>query len=555
MTKTIDGIVYLNMLRAGAQKLNENRTAVNDLNVFPIPDGDTGDNMFMTVNAGAEKTQENEHIGAVASRAAREMLFGARGNSGVILSRIFSGIAKSIGGTGTLDTDGFVKAMELGVEEAYGSVATPVEGTILTVWREGTEKLDKQRPESFEELFDTLLPELKRSLEHTPELLDVLKDAGVVDSGGAGLVYIVQGMREGLSGEFRTISAGGTAVHSVDLNAFTEDSVLEFGYCTEFLLRLQRSKTNIDKFDTEAFTDWLNSVGDSVVCFKEGSIVKVHVHTKTPGDILNHCQKYGEFLTTKIENMTLQHNGSHEMQELKLRSKRRKPYGIVTVASGAGLKELFTSLGCDVVVDGGQSMNPSAQDLVKAYEEACAETVYVFPNNGNIILTAEQAAKLYPDADVRIIRTKTIGEGYSAISLFDPHIGDTDTVAEHLNELIADVITGMVSRASRDVPTGEVEVIKDDYIGFVGDDIYVDEKTPEDAMLGLCGKLGAGNYDIILLLVGEDADEQSAQKMCADLTAKYPRSEVVMIEGGQPIYDYILILESINPNRKKRSIC
>jgi len=543
MTKTIDGIVYLNMLRAGAQKLNENRTAVNDLNVFPIPDGDTGDNMFMTVNAGAEKTQENEHIGAVASRAAREMLFGARGNSGVILSRIFSGIAKSIGGTSTLDADGFIKAMELGVKEAYGSVATPVEGTILTVWREGTEKLNKQTPDTFEELFDILLPELKRSLEHTPELLDVLRDAGVVDSGGAGLYYIAQGMRDGLSGEFHSISAGGTAAHAVDLNAFTEDSVLEFGYCTEFLLRLQKSKIKIDKFDTEAFTDWLNSVGDSVVCFKEGSIVKVHVHTKTPGDILNHCQRYGEFLTTKIENMTLQHNGSHEMQELKLRSKRKKPYGLVTVASGAGLKKLFTSLGCDVVVDGGQSMNPSAEDLVKAYEKTNAETVYVFPNNGNIILTAEQAAKLYDDADVRVIRTKTIGEGYSAISLFDPLIGDTDTVEEHLNELIEDVVTGMVSIASRDVSTGEVEVIKDDYIGFVGDDIYVDEKTAEDAMLGLCEKLDAGSYDIILLLAGEDAGEQAAQKLCDDLTAKYPRSEVIMVNGGQPIYDYILILE------------
>ena len=543
MIKTIDGIVYLNMLRAGAQTLNENRSAVNDLNVFPIPDGDTGDNMFMTVNAGAEKTQENEHIGAVASRAAREMLFGARGNSGVILSRIFSGIAKSIGGAGTLDTDGFIKAMELGVKEAYGSVATPVEGTILTVWREGTEKLENQRPESFEELFDILLPELKRSLEHTPELLDVLRDAGVVDSGGAGLVYIAQGMRAGLSGEFHSTSAGSAVAHSVDLNAFTEDSVLEFGYCTEFLLRLQKSKINIDKFDTEAFTDWLNSVGDSVVCFKEGSIVKVHVHTKTPGDILNHCQKYGAFLTTKIENMTLQHNGSHEMQELKLRSQRKKPYGIVTVASGSGLKELFTSLGCDVVVDGGQSMNPSAEDLVKAYEQTNAEIVYVFPNNGNIILTAEQAAKLYDDADVRVIRTKTIGEGYSAISLFDPLIGDTDTVEEHLNELIEDVVTGMVSIASRDVSTGEVEVVKDDYIGFVGDEIYVDEKTAEDAMIGLCDKLKAGSYDIILLLVGADSDEQDAQKLCDTLSASYPRSEVIMVSGGQPIYDYILILE------------
>ena len=544
MVKTIDGIVFLNMLRAGAQKLSENRTTVNDLNVFPIPDGDTGDNMFMTVNAGAEKTLENSNISETAENAAREMLLGARGNSGVILSRIFSGIAKGTDGADALDTTGFIRAMEQGVEEAYGAVSKPVEGTILTVCREGVEKLHGKRPETFEELFDILLPELRRSLENTPEKLDVLKEAGVVDSGGAGLVYITQGMRDGLSGEFQSVTAGGASPQKVDLNAFTEDSELEFGYCTEFLLRLQRSKTDIDSFDTEAFTGWLNSVGDSVVCFKEGSIVKVHVHTKTPGDILNHCQKYGEFLTTKIENMTLQHNGSHGMQELKLRNEEhKKPYGIVTVASGEGLRELFISLGCDVVVDGGQSMNPSAEELVKAYEQTNAETVYVFPNNGNIILTAEQAAKLCPDVEVRVINTKTIGEGYSAISLFDPHIGDTDAVTEHLNELIADVITGMVSRASRDVSTGAVEVVKDDYIGFVGDEIYVDEKTPEEALVGLCDKLGAGSYDILLLLAGADVDNASAQKMCGELGAKYPRSEVIMVEGGQPIYNYILILE------------
>ena len=506
MIQTIDGVQYLNMLRGGAQNLNRFRTEVNDLNVFPIPDGDTGDNMFMTVNAGAVKAQENVSVAVTADSAAQEMLMGARGNSGVILSRIFAGIAKGMNNADHLNTDGFTEAMRMGVTESYGAVSTPVEGTILTVYREGVEKVEEKHPRSFEELFELLLAELKESLEHTPELLDVLKEA--------------------------------------DLNAFTEDSELEFGYCTEFLLRLQNSKVDIDNFDVDSFTAWLNSVGDSVVCFKEGSIVKAHVHTKRPGDILNHCQRYGEFLTTKIENMTLQHNGSHGMQELKLKKRKpQKPYGIVTVASGDGLKELFVSLGCDVVVDGGQSMNPSTEDLIRAFDECSAETIYVFPNNSNIILTAQQAAQLYDNADVRIVLTKTIGEGYSAISMFDLSAGDPDAVTESLNELIKGVVTGMVSRASRDVSGGAVEVVKDDYIGFVGDEIYVDEPTAEDAMIALCDKLNAGNYDILLILAGKEPSAENARKMVDTLSEKYKRSEVIMVNGDQPIYDYILILE------------
>ena len=538
--------MYLNMLRAGAQRLNENRSTVNDLNVFPIPDGDTGDNMFMTVNAGATKAQKSEVIAHTADSAAHEMLLGARGNSGVILSRIFSGLAKGMDDAAVLDVEGFIAALRQGVTESYGAVSTPVEGTILTVYREGVEKVAQLHPQSFEELFDILLPELTEALERTPDQLDVLREAGVVDSGGAGFVYIAQGMQEALSGDsFEALTvSGGAQPSQVNLDAFTEDSVLEFGYCTEFLLRLQKSKIDVDAFDLDAFIAWLNSVGDSVVCFREGTIVKVHVHTKRPGDILNHCQQYGEFLTTKMENMTLQHNGSHGMQELKLKNRKpQKPYAIVTVAAGDGIKELFSSLGCDVVVDGGQSMNPSAEELVKAFEQTDAQTVYVFPNNSNIILTAEQAAELYDNADVRIIRSKTIGEGYSAISMFDPEIGDADAVTANLNEVIGGVVTGMVSRASRDVSGGAVEVVKDDFIGFVGDEIYVDEKSAEKAMLGLCDKLGAGNYDILLILAGGDADDKAASQMADTLGAKYKRSEVIMVNGGQPIYDYILILE------------
>ena len=543
MTKTIDGLLYLNMLRGGAENLNANRIAVNDLNVFPIPDGDTGDNMFMTVNAGASKTAESPLLGEVATHAAHEMLLGARGNSGVILSRIFAGIGKGLENVRQADTIRFIHALQQGVKEAYRAVSNPVEGTILTVYREAVEYTTRQNADTFEALFDDLLKELSASLERTPELLDVLKEAGVVDSGGAGFVYIAEGMKAALAGLEFSASGISTAPKSVNLDAFTEDSELEFGYCTECLLRLQRSKIDIDSFDLNAFIGWLNDVGDSVVAFKEGTVVKVHVHTKRPGDILNHCQQYGEFLTTKIENMTLQHNEAHGNAGFKLtNTKPKKPYGIVTVAAGEGLKKIFTSLGVDAVVDGGQSMNPSASEMLKAYEDVGAQTVYVFPNNSNIVMTAEQAAAMTRDLDVRIVKTKTVGEGYAAISMFDITVGDTDEVVAYLNEIISGVVTGVVSRASRDV-AGEVNVVKGDYIGFVGDDIYVDEKTPEQALIGLCDRLNAKSYDVMLILAGAECDAEAAGKMYDTLKNAYRRTEVIMLQGDQPIYDYIMILE------------
>lgn len=548
-TLTIDGKMYSDMLRAGAQNLNSNRTVVNDLNVFPIPDGDTGDNMYMTISSGAKKSVSSDLLGDVAAVSAREMLLGARGNSGVILSRIFSGIAKGLSGVKKADTKIFAKALRAGVKESYKAVSNPVEGTILTVFREATETTSENTVESFEELFDRFIAEVRASLERTPDLLDVLKEAGVVDSGGAGFLYIAEGMKAALSGVFfedTVVVENGP--RKPDLNAFTEDSVLEFGYCTEFLLRLQKSKIDIDHFDLEDFISWLNSVGDSVVAFQEGTIVKVHVHTMTPGDILNHCQLYGEFLTTKIENMTLQHNETHKSLEKKEEvhfhvEKPKKDYGIVAVAAGDGIKEIFSSLGCDVVVDGGQSMNPCTEDLIEAYEEANAHTVFVFPNNSNIILTAQQAASLYDDADIRIIKTKTIGEGYSAISMFDTTIGGADVIEENLNEIIGEVVTGMVSRASRDTEQNGVEVKKDDYIGFVGDTIYTDSKERADTVTDLCEKLSAGNYDIMLMLAGCDVSSDESAMVYAHLSEKYDRTEIILLDGGQPVYDYIIILE------------
>ena len=547
-TTVLDGALYVRLLKGGAANLKANVKTVNDLNVFPIPDGDTGDNMFLTINAGASAVGEDDvNLSETAGKAASGMLLGARGNSGVILSRIFAGLAKGFKGVETADVPTLGKAFESSITEAYSAVSVPVEGTILTVLKDSVRFANGNIGEdsTLESYFRDFIKELFLSLDRTPDLLDVLKEAGVVDSGGAGLGYIIEGMISVLDGKELALDASGTGqTRDVDLNAFTEDSILEFGYCTEFLLRLQSSKIDIARFQVEELISYLNSVGDSVVCFREGTIVKVHVHTKTPGIIINHVQQYGEFLTFKMENMTLQHNENHMQEKFTPKvSKPHKPYGIVSVASGDGIKDAFVSLGCDVVVDGGQSMNPSAEDLIAAFEDINADTILVFPNNSNIIMTADQAAQLYDGADVRVVPTKTIGEGYAAISMLDTTSNDTDAIIGELREIIAGVVTALVSKAVRDTEMDGVTVRKDDYIGFVGDKIYIDSADRNTAAAGLCEAAKANRYDIMLLVCGADVTPEEAQALYDELHKTYRRTEIVMIDGGQPIYDYIIILE------------
>ena len=551
MTKTMDGILFANMIRGGAATLSANRQLVNDLNVFPVPDGDTGDNMFMTIDSGVAALEgggTGESLTGTASAAAKGMLLGARGNSGVILSRIFSGISRGFEGVEKADVRVIGKAFETGVDEAYSAVSTPVEGTILTVYKDAVRYAASRigSDTTLETFFADFLKELRLSLERTPELLEVLRKAGVVDSGGAGFIYIAEGMNSALNGEeFLHTDSARENKKTLNFCSFTEDSVLEFGYCTEFFLRLQNSKTDIDGFDINDLKKYLESVGDSVVCFKEGSIVKVHVHTMKPGDILSHCQQYGEFLSTKIENMSLQHNETVVKKNYEPAVKKpRKPFGIVSVAAGDGIRELFISLGCDVVVDGGQSMNPSAEDLISAFESINADRIFVYPNNGNIILTAQQAASLYTDAEICIIPTKTIGEGYAAVSMLE---ADEDVASEDIieaqKEIISGIITGMVSRAVRDTVQDGVDVKKDDYIGFAGDRIYIDSEDKNTALIQLAEKLDAGNYDIIIVLCGADITPDESDEVYDKLNEKYSLADVIMIDGRQPVYDYIIILE------------
>lgn len=544
---TLSGALYAGMLSSGADHLGCYRKAVNDLNVFPIPDGDTGDNMLATVYSGADAAERDADadLETVASNSAHGMLLGARGNSGVILSRIFSGINRGFQGVREADVSVVSHAMECGVEEAYRAVPVPVEGTILTVFSDGVRYANERiTPDStLKSYFNELLGEMQRSLARTPELLPVLREAGVVDSGGQGLIYIFEGMRRSLNGETVERAEAHTEAKKVDLDAFQSDSVLEYGYCTEFLLRLQNAKGDPDAFDLPAFVEYLNSVGNSVVAFREGTIVKVHVHTMRPGDILNRCQRFGEFLTLKVENMSLQHNETTLPEVTVTAPKPRKKTGIVAVAAGEGLKETFLDLGTDVVIDGGQSMNPSASDFLDAFDRTNADTVFVFPNNGNVLLTAKQAKDLYPASDIRVLNTHSVGEGYAAISMMDADASDPDAVVEELNEIIRSVTTGFVSRASRNAEKDGLHVREGDYIGFIGDTIHVDDRDAADTAMALAKAMHAENCGVLLLLVGCDAPAQEADQLFAALTKAYPRTEVIRIDGGQPVHQYILVGE------------
>ena len=542
-TNELDSLTFAAMLRQGAVSLGKDKAIINDLNVFPIPDGDTGDNMLMTLKAGCAVLQDNiGTLSELASAASSGMLLGARGNSGVILSRIFAGLAKGLQGVIVANTKTFAKAMQSAVEEAYKSVPMPVEGTIITVLREGAAGADASA--DLNHYFETLLEAMQVSLDHTPELLQVLKDAGVVDSGGAGLLSIFRGMNDALNGivsetELEPTTTAPTP--TVELDKFTENSTMEFGYCTEFLLRLMRSKVDLDTFDEKGIFDYLNQVGESVVAFREGSIVKVHVHTFTPGEILNEMQKYGEFLTLKIENMALQHHQSTNQNNASFKLPP-KPYGIVTVASGIGLIQAFHEIGADEVIAGGQTMNPSTQDFLDAFARINAQHILVFPNNKNIKMAADQAAELYKDADIHVLPSTTIGEGYYGIGYIDRDNPNADEVIESVTEIMQSVVTGMVSTAIRDAEGDQVTVHTGDYVGYSGKQILSDSPDRETATKALIERLDAASRDVMLVFFGEQVLQDEAEKLVADLQSQYKNLEIILNNGAQPVYDYILVL-------------
>lgn len=551
-TYELNGLLFADMIRGGVGNLRTNAQTVNDLNVFPIPDGDTGDNMCLTMEGGdaAIAGVASESISYIADKLAGGMLLGARGNSGVILSQLFAGIAKGLDGVERADAAALGRAFRTGVKQAYDAVLTPTEGTILTVAREATEyAVSRITPEStLEDFFSLFIEKMHDSLRHTPELLPILKESGVIDSGGAGLVYIIEGMNKILHGEKveNTAYAPQKSAPAPDLSAFTADSVMEFGYCTEFLLQLQNSKVNAEEFPVEKISEELTALGgESIVAFKTGTVVKVHVHTMFPWKVFEACQKYGEFLTVKVENMALQHSEAkiENRFEEKPAKQEHKSYGVVAVATGEGIKETFHSLGADVIVEGGQTMNPSSEDFLAAFDEVNADTVFVFPNNSNIILTARQAAAMYEKSDVRVLDSKTVGDGYAALTMMDFESGDTDAIVQNMNESMQGVITGMVTRSVRDSHLGGIEIAKNDYIGFAGKQMLSDDPTVAGAATGLLSGIDMTDREVIIAICGKDCTAADMDAVRAFIHRTYPQVELYEIDGGQDIYHFIFVVE------------
>lgn len=550
MIKQMSGAQFADMVAAGAVNLKRHAKEINDLNVFPIPDGDTGDNMLLTIESGAIGGAESHtelELSTAAQTIADKMLLGARGNSGVILSQFFAGLCKGLSETEAATPEEFSLAMQKGVQYAYHAVIEPTEGTMLTVMREATEAVSGNTYPSVDALLEAFVEKARETLNRTPEMLPVLKKAGVVDSGGAGLICIMDGMLRCLRGEMVDEATDFAMLHhepqtaALDLSLFNEDSVLDFGYCTELLLQLQRCKTDLSSFSVDELIARLETMGESLVAFRTGNVVKIHIHTKTPSDILAFCQRYGEFLQVKIENMALQHNNkvANAVPSAAEPERQRKPYAVVAVASGSGIRNWFRECGADEIIDGGQSNNPSAEDMLAAFDRACADTIFVLPNNNNILLTAKQAAKLYADSDVRVIPSRNIGEGYAALSMLDTDSGDTDTIAAGMTDAMKGVVCASVSRSVRDTE----EVHKDAYIGFVGHEIVADADDRLDALRKTADVLQNKAADIVILLTGADVPEAEAEAAERYYEKRYPTREIYRIAGGQEIFDYILIYE------------
>lgn len=538
MTSTLTSDLFARMIRAGASSLNRDRKVINDLNVFPIPDGDTGDNMFMTIRSGADSISGST-LCATSSAVSGGMLLGARGNSGVILSRIFAGISAGFSNLDTASIEDFKKAMRGGVAESYKAVMTPVEGTMLTVFREGVENASG---DSFEDYLQSMVDAMEVSLDNTPELLAVLKEAGVVDSGGAGLICIFKGILSAVKGEDdgADVTESRMKKSSVNLDSFGPDTPLEFGYCTEFLLRLQTAKVGDPSvFDESVIRDYITSAGESVVFFRDGTIIKVHVHTKTPGDIISHVQQWGEFLTLKIENMTLQHSDASIKNNYP---KPQQKYASVAVACGEGMVKAFRDAGVNCVIEGGQTMNPSAQDFIKAFDEVNAKTVFVFPNNSNIILTARQAAGLYSKSKVVVLPSKDPGAGYVAAASLDFSSNDAEGIERAAIEAMEGVSTISVSKAIRDASQDGVIVREGKYVSFKHKGMIACCDTPEQAALAACEKEGMADHEVVLVFYGEGVDASVAGALQTALEKACPRTEIMLADGGQKVYEYIIVL-------------
>lgn len=549
-TKQLDITNFKDVLVGGASEIKLNIQAINDLNVFPVPDGDTGTNMCKTIESGIMKIGSAEGVtfSEAAHDFARGSLLGARGNSGVILSQFFAGVCEVLEKKEYATASDLSEAYLCGVQRAYSAVTKPVEGTILTVFRESAEyaKSKVTAASTIVDFLAFLIEEGERSLLRTKEILPALIEADVVDSGAAGYLSITKGMYKALSGEeikYEPIEKQ-KETSEVNYDLFTSESVLEFGYCTECLVRLQRCKGEPENFDEAAFAEELTSLGcESIVALRDTDILKVHAHTVRPSDVLILCQRYGEFLNVKIENMSLQHS-ERTKENVKKKKRPHKHYGVVTVSTGEGMTALFESLGADVVINGGQTGNPSTEQFVGAFESLDVDEIIVLPNNSNILLTANQASELYSGAHVTVIPTKTIPEGYAALSVFNSSIPE---IEEQLDDIIFakdSVVSGEVTRAIRDCNMNDVEVKEGEYIGILDGEIVNSSSDLLCAVEEMINKTeDLDEKEVITLFVGKDVSDEERVKVTEMIEEKFDELSLDVHIGKQEIYNFLIAIE------------
>ena len=576
--KTIDATTLKGMYISAANNLYNHYPEIDQLNVFPVPDGDTGMNMNLTVTSGAKEIQNREFddLHAVASNFSRGLLMGARGNSGVITSQIFRGFAQGCEGKKTLNAIDLAKALVSGKEVAYKAVMKPVEGTILTVIRESSAALKEfvKKGTTIEEAFDYFLEQAKKSLEHTPELLPVLKEVGVVDSGGAGLVRIIEGMNSAVHGHIIERNADvATAEPAAPLYAgakLSEDDEEAYGYCTQFILRLDDGKTPGKKpFNEKNFMRFLSAHGKSLVTVRDEEIVKVHVHALSPGMMLNYAQQFGEFVTIIIENMSEEHHniekgykatdylkalegdGAKKKEQVLPEPEEENPsldkdMALISVCSGAGLEEMFKELGVDEIVSGGQTMNPSTEDFVKAIKKTRARNVIILPNNSNIVMAASQAADVMEGSEikVKVVQSKTIPQGIASAMMYSPE-GDLESVYSEMKSALKTIRSGSVTYAIKDTEIEGVHITKGFYMAMKDKNIVSCVKDKLEALFDLSESLlRRGEPSIITVIAGEDVTDEEANKAREVLEERYgDEIEVDVKRGGQPVYSFLVGVE------------
>ncbi len=546
----INGLVLAEMIDLGSKNLAKNAEKINALNVFPVPDGDTGTNMNLSMSSGAKETAANvvANIGELGKSFSKGLLMGARGNSGVILSQLFRGMSQYIADKKEVNAKEFAEAIQNGVSIAYKAIIKPVEGTILTVAREAAEAGLKaaENTTSVVEVMEAIYAEAQASLKRTPELLPILKEVGVVDSGGQGLVCVYQGFVAALKGEkIEGLEAVETNLvdmqfednHDMD---FMNPEDIVYGFCTEFTVRLDKEKK---EFNEDKFREDMSKFGDSLLVISDSEFVKIHVHTENPGDVFNYGQQYGELIKIKSDNMREQHREVLRKQEAKQATapKELKEQAMISISMGAGLSKVLTSMGVDYIVEGGQTMNPSTEDIMKAIKEVNAKNIFIFPNNKNIQLAAKQAAEL-AEENVFVIESKTAPQGLAAVMVFNPQASAEENFA-NMQEVLSTVSTLEVTHAVRDTNIEGVEIKKDEFMGIRNGKIVVSNLSLNTVLEELLEKSLDEDSEIVTLYLGEESTEEYTDFLEQLIEEKYPDVEVELIESGQPVYPYIIGVE------------